>query len=112
LLVPEECSVYKKKSLGHCIAFMSIQGGTCCSVEVSKVCDKIENKFEYPLTKDAICSSVTNGPFPTSSPSTGSGPTSFCGVDEIQECYCKPSNTDGPTKFPSSAPSFAPTVSD
>lgn len=65
-LVPEACLTLNGKSQGHCIAFLSIQNGTCCSngvIRDSNACDKIGSKlFESPGTKEVVCPAPTKAP--------------------------------------------------
>jgi hypothetical protein len=77
LEVPKVCHNFVGWNRGHCIAFLSVQGGTCCVNADSTLCSKIEDKFSEPLTKGAICTTDV----PTMSPTQGptSQPTSEVG---------------------------------
>ena len=57
---PQACYNFVGSNQGHCTAFLSVQGGTCCIDAASTLCSKIEEKFIEPLTKGAICTTESS----------------------------------------------------
>ena len=105
LEVLQVCHNFVGMNHGHCIAFMSVQGGTCCMDADSTLCSKIEDKFSEPLKKGAICTTVDSGE-PSSQPS--SNPSTMPSLSPSVSNW----PTSQPSLQPSSQPSMTPSTSE